>query len=850
MAEGVQPDDPASHSSPLKTGTQVGSYTIGRMLRRDEVGITYAGRDSAQRDVAITEYLPLHIAMRQSDAAVMPCSMRWAEDFLWGRNHFLGEARILGELSGTPAIVGVDDALEANGTAYTMIRRVRGQTLASRLARHGTLPRDDMECLLPPLLDGLESAHARNLLHLGITPSSIMLDRDGRPTLIDFRGMAAALAARRQITLSHAPGFAAVELVSDGHTGPATDIYALAATLYRCVTSVEPLPAINRLMEQMTPATQQAAGRYPYGLLAAIDAGLAFRSAERPAVIAAWRPVFQTREPIPVPSDVAALAPMLAPESHGAAKDALEPQSPSAAIAAFVAVRAAAVDRLSSFAARINRGDVRGRMRATLGTTQVALRQGSIALQVRAGRWRQHTRKAANAMWTAWGHQRSSLVTWIDRRRATTLPALARVQAAVSRWTASRVALVRGGRPRHSMRAALETMRAVLNSRLSAFVAYAGGADRRRYARARAIGAVVLAVMGGLAASNTLRSGTEQVSEAARADAEAKARADAQQRQEEETRLAEREAHAKAEAKRQQEEAARRAGEERARAEAEVERRQAAARRSAEERVRAEAEVRKTAAEKMQAAAIERQQAEAAERALALSPRDRRRVQVALTALSFDTAGIDEIFGPRTRQMIGLWQKRQGAADTGFLTGLQLAALLQQAAPVLAQYDAQEIRPNEKPRRVELADTPEPGQPQAAATTARGGVSDPLAAAALALSPVADPAVRSEEYRGSQRVLLYGGGDPRMYAEYTLTLRIAGAKVSGVVTRYCPACAPNGGEERKDYPCGADTLRSGGGFSLRCDPVTVWGDLESARIHHSANLGGIAIPLMRAGRGG
>lgn len=714
MAEGVQPDDPASHSSPLKTGTQVGSYTIGRMLRRDEVGITYAGRDSAQRDIAITEYLPLHIAMRQGDAAVVPSSMRWSEDFLWGRNHFLGEARILGELSGTPAIAGVDDALEANGTAYTIIRRVRGQTLASRLARHGTLPPDDMECLLSPLLDGLENAHARNLLHLGITPSSIMLDREGRPTLIDFQGMAAALAARRQVTMSHTPGFAAVELVSDGHTGPATDIYALAATFYRCVTGAEPLPAINRLMEQMTPATRQAAGRYPYGLLAAIDAGLAFRSADRPAAIAAWRPVFQTREPIPVPADVAALAPTLAAEPHVEPTDTLEPQSPSGAKAAFVAVQAAVVDRLSSFTARIGRADVRARPRAMLGTAQVALRQGSIALQTRAGRWRQYTRRTVHAMRTAWAHQRSSLVAWIDRRRTTTLPALGRVQAVVNRWAASLVARVSGVRPRHTMRTALEATRAVLNSRLSAFVAYVGGADRRRHARAMTVGAVVLAVMGGLAASNTLRSGTEQVSEVARAkEADAKARADAQRRQEEEIRLAEQEAHARVEAKRQQDDAARRAAEERARAEAEAERQKAATRRTADERVRAEAEARKTAAEKMQAAAVERQQAEAAERALALSPRDRRRVQVALTSLGLDTAGIDEILGPRTRQMIGQWQKRQGATDTGFLTGLQLAALWQQAAPVLAQYDAQEARPNERLRRVELADTPEPGQPQA-----------------------------------------------------------------------------------------------------------------------------------------
>ncbi|HKU94649.1 MAG TPA: hypothetical protein VJR58_05205, partial [Vineibacter sp.] len=300
------------------------------MLRHDELGITYAGRDRAlYRDVAITEYLPRDIAMRAGDTAVEPSSMRWVDDFQWGRNRFLAEARLLGELAGTPAIVGAHDSLEANGTAYMVSRRVRGQTLASRLARPGVLPYDAIERLLPPLLDGLERAHGRGLLHLAITPSTIMLDREGEPTLIDFRAVAVALAARRQAITAYAPGYAAIELASDGHTGAATDIHALAATLYRCVTGAAPPAAINRLTERMIPATQQAAGRYPYGLLAAIDAGLAFRSTERPVSIAAWRPIFDRREPIPVPADVAALVPAPDPSPQPQSGGTAEPEAAS-----------------------------------------------------------------------------------------------------------------------------------------------------------------------------------------------------------------------------------------------------------------------------------------------------------------------------------------------------------------------------------------------------------------------------------------------------------------------------------------------------------------------------------------
>ncbi|MCW5744586.1 MAG: peptidoglycan-binding protein [Alphaproteobacteria bacterium] len=85
-------------------------------------------------------------------------------------------------------------------------------------------------------------------------------------------------------------------------------------------------------------------------------------------------------------------------------------------------------------------------------------------------------------------------------------------------------------------------------------------------------------------------------------------------------------------------------------------------------------------------------QAEADEAALRLSEVDRKRAQVALTALGHTIGAATGYFGPRTRAMITAWQKKQGLPETGFLSAEQWATLQQQAAPALAKYDAEQGR--------------------------------------------------------------------------------------------------------------------------------------------------------------
>jgi len=113
-----------------------------------------------------------------------------------------------------------------------------------------------------------------------------------------------------------------------------------------------------------------------------------------------------------------------------------------------------------------------------------------------------------------------------------------------------------------------------------------------------------------------------------------------------------------------------------------------------------------TAAAVQPAPEAARPPAEAEEAALRLGTADRQRVQVALTALGFDTRGTDGAFGPRTREMITAWQRARNHPETGYLTAAESQALLREAQPALQRFDEDKKKPVAPSRRQPASASP------------------------------------------------------------------------------------------------------------------------------------------------
>lgn len=279
-----------------------------------------------------------------------------------------------------------------------------------------------------------------------------------------------------------------------------------------------------------------------------------------------------------------------------------------------------------------------------------------------------------------------------------------------------------------------------------------------------------------------LRQAEEDAKRRAAAEAEAK-------------RLAE-EALAKAQAERQKAEAdarARAAEEAKSKAEADAKTRaeaEARAKADAEARTKTEAETRQKAeAEaKLKAdAETERKTAEASETALRLGVPERQRIQVALTALGFDTRGTDGAFGARSREMIASWQKaRNQSPASGYLTGTQHQALLREAAPAPQKFDDDQKKAEEEAKLKAAAVTPAPAPTTPAPGTAAPAAATPApspgtagaAPAAAPAPPAAAPGTPAGEFDG---VLSATSGIR------SVTLRVSGTSATGTYSN--PRCA-------------------------------------------------------------
>jgi len=289
----------SSQSSALQAGALVGELQINAILGVGAFAITYLVTDPAiGTRFALKEFLPNKLAERQPDGRVLPINDESAALFTAGIKTFLSEARITAALEHNN-IVKVLRYFEANGTAYYLMPYYQGQALHHRLEADGNLGREDAKALMLPLMDALEYIHQQGVIHQDIKPANIFMSEDGEPVLLDF---GAAAARGDDAGRLGSEGYAAPEqFTQDAAIGAWTDIYGLAATLYRCVSGRIPVSATirqariaNGEADPLTAFSELAPSTQYGGLTDAVELGLNIQPHERPVTVEQWKKSFKS----------------------------------------------------------------------------------------------------------------------------------------------------------------------------------------------------------------------------------------------------------------------------------------------------------------------------------------------------------------------------------------------------------------------------------------------------------------------------------------------------------------------------------------------------------------------------
>lgn len=263
---------------------QGGKYRIIEKIGQGGFAITYKanwateiigpmGKIATDVTVAIKEFFFADYCTRDNDTLhISISSPTGAQIFNRFKAKMKKEAAILSRLRHSN-IVSVYDIFEENNTVYMVLEYISGGSLKDVIRKNGKLDEATTLRYASQLCDAVAEIHRNNVLHLDIKPGNILIDPNDNVRLIDF-GISKQYNSDTHAETSTTPvgiskGFAPTEQYTGvAQFSPATDIYAIGATIYNmCSGKIPPeavslldedLPKINGISDQLWNAITKA----------------------------------------------------------------------------------------------------------------------------------------------------------------------------------------------------------------------------------------------------------------------------------------------------------------------------------------------------------------------------------------------------------------------------------------------------------------------------------------------------------------------------------------------------------------------------------------------------------------
>jgi len=210
----------------LTKGTKVGHYTIIEKIGVGGMGEVYLAEDTKLKRQVALKLLPSHLCQDEN------C-----------RNRFKREAQATAKLK-HPNIVTIHEVSEYQGRPYFAMEHVEGESLQSKI-KEKKLSINDAIDLTKQICEGLQEAHEAGIVHRDIKPSNIILDKNGRPKILDF-GLATILEAEKLTKTGSTlgtVGYMSPEQVNGEKIDARSDLFSVGVILYEMLTGQQPFQA-------------------------------------------------------------------------------------------------------------------------------------------------------------------------------------------------------------------------------------------------------------------------------------------------------------------------------------------------------------------------------------------------------------------------------------------------------------------------------------------------------------------------------------------------------------------------------------------------------------------------------